>query len=243
MITELPVLNIVRPFAAIPGKVAWFDASDRASHILDSSGNVAMIRDKFGLGRDAYQENPANRLTLEFGSQNGLPGFNRMAATSAMNFDCPTLENGYTIFAVYRQSANTTTWFGLNGAGANDTGVRCINVQLRTGNAGTTCSFPSGTPGAGSMIGAQITFDGVRSPGTTHTIRTNYNGTAVARSATQAAGTPAAGVATFMNQAAGTSAAFDDDFYEFMLFRRALPDSMLADLRAYSARKWGIAWS
>lgn len=226
----------------ISGLAAWFDAADLASLTLDGSNNVSQWNDKSGNARHAAQATAANRPAYLTNQLNGRAAVRGNGSSTFLSFTGADLSAGYTLLAVYDiASTSASGIFGQYPASGTGNGIAFWSGLCRTGRSGATVSFPTGIPtAAGTPVATVITFDGTN-PTANVAFLANWNATDRTGTATQIAGTPAAGTA-YVGAVNPSDSPSSANIYEIAIYNRQITTAERTLLTQYVTSKWGIAW-
>lgn len=218
----------------------WLDASDVSTITLDGSNNVSEWRDKSGNARHASQATVLSRPAYV---TNQLNGFGAVKGNGSSHFldtiSMPTLENGYTIYAVAQSVGAAAQPIASMNAGVFNSAM-AIGASPGTYYISQWGAAVSQSAPAIDVNFAQLAkYDGAHPTGNFR-IRLSTQVADTTGAMTQAAATPPAGPLRVLR---ADTQYYSRNLYELIVFQRQTTVAEDNLLKAYITSKWGIIWS
>lgn len=215
----------------ISGLHAWYDASDLASITKDGSDRVSQWNDKSGNAYHLAQATGGNQPLWVDAAQNGLAVI-RTDGSRFMNYDWATLAQPFTVICC-SELPNSNSRIIISGQAPDDIYVwhKSGNANEWRVNAGTEVNFTdAGLLGADAY--ATLIFNGASSA-----FRVN----GVSKSTSNPGSGGLTGLTISRNGNSGGTAFFGElDYFEIIIYNKALNSTEYGQVESYLASKWGI---
>jgi hypothetical protein len=228
------------PIVASMAPALWLDASDVSTITLDGSNNVSQWNDKSGNARHAVQGTVLNRPGYLTNQLNGLGAVKGNGTSQFLEVaSMPTLENGYTIYAVQQSSGSSSAAVASMNAGVFNGAMAIGAISSVSYVSQWGASVSQASPAVDTNFAKLAKYDGAHPTGN-YRIRLSTQAADTTGSMTQTAATPPAGPLRVLRADTTYSG---KNLYELIIIPRLTDASEDTAVKAYITAKWGITWS